>query len=85
MICGRPLFNRTFIPDSKIHQGVLFGHTDAVWDLCVHPVTGYLLSSAADGSCRLWNHHQTSAQIREFRTEPSEFRSFFLLYSMMVF
>ena len=49
------------------------GHTDAVWDLALHPTTGYILSCSADGSCRLWNHRQTSAQVREFRTEKSEF------------
>ena len=55
--------------DPEIHQGVLTGHRDAVWDLSVHPTTGLLLSCAADGSCRLWNHTQSSPLVREFVSE----------------
>lgn len=58
--------------DAEVHQGVLIGHTNAVWDLAVHSSTGFLLSCASDGSCRLWNHRQTSPQVGEFRTEQSE-------------
>lgn len=58
--------------DPNTHHGVLAGHKDAVWDLGVHPTTGYLLSCSADGSCRLWNHHQVNPLVREFLTESSE-------------
>ena len=59
-------------PDPDLHQGVLIGHTDAVWELVVHSSTGLVLSAAADGTCRLWDHHQTSPQVMEFRAEESE-------------
>lgn len=62
----------SLLADPDIHQGVLSGHTDAVWGLVVHSSTGLVLSCAADGSCRLWDHHQTSPQIKEFRVEESE-------------
>ena len=73
------------IVDPDIHQGVLQGHTDVVWDLAVHPTTGFVLSCGADGSCRLWNHHQTSPQIREFRTEQSKYLSKLVLNRMVCF
>ena len=56
--------------DPEIHRGVLQGHTDAIWDLAVHAKTGLLLSCAADGTCRLWNHTLTSPQIKLFQAEP---------------
>jgi len=55
--------------DPEIHQGVLTGHRDAVWDLAIHPTTGLLLSCGADGSCRLWNHTQSSPMVQEFVAE----------------
>lgn len=55
--------------DPEIHRGVLQGHTDAIWDLAVHPKSGLLLSCAADGTCRLWNHTLTSPQLKLFQAE----------------
>ena len=56
--------------DPEEHRGVLQGHSDAVWDLAVHPKSGLLLSCGADGSVRLWNHTLTSPQVKLFETEP---------------
>ncbi len=58
-----------FAVDPSVHQGVLQGHSDAIWDLAIHPTTGLLLSCAADGTCRLWNHQLTSPQIKLFQAE----------------
>jgi striatin 1/3/4 len=33
----------------------LVGHTDVIWDLDAHPMNTWLLSAAADGSCRMWD------------------------------
>lgn len=63
-----------FLPlsDPDLHQGVLTGHSDTVWGLAVHNTTGLLLSCGGDGTCRLWDHHQTSPQVQCFQTEESE-------------
>ena len=52
--------------DSEVHRGILEGHTDSVWDLVVHPSTGLLASSSADGSCILWDPQLSSPQVRTF-------------------
>ena len=57
-------------PDPEEHQGVLQGHSDAIWDLAVHHKSGLLLSCSADGSVRLWNHTLTSPQVKQFDAEP---------------
>ena len=44
-----------FIVDAKIHQGILKGHTDAVWDLTVHRDRDLLATASSDGTCKLWN------------------------------
>jgi len=41
--------------DAKIHQGILKGHTDAVWDLAVHKDRDLLATTSSDGTCKLWN------------------------------
>ena len=52
------------LPDPFVSQGALTGHTDAVWDLAMHPSMGLLLSCSADGTCRLWNkQQQTSPEV----------------------
>lgn len=64
------------ILDPDIHQGVLTAHRDAVWDLVVHPTTGRLLSCAADGTCRLWDHTQSTPMLQEFVAEQSMYVCF---------
>ena len=71
-VCGVCAYNtaKTTCPtDPGIHNGVLLGHTDAIWGLSVHPKSGLLLSCAADGSCRLWNHTITSPQLKLIEAE----------------
>lgn len=34
--------------------GILSGHTDAVWNVAVHPDTEHAISCSADGTCKLW-------------------------------
>ena len=71
--------------DPDVHRGVLQGHSDAIWDLAVHSKLGLLLSCAADGTCRLWNHTQTSPQVKLFQAEPGIQESVFSLYSFSSF
>ena len=52
--------------DADVNQGILEGHTDSVWNLVVHPSSGLLLSSSADGICRLWDPLQSSHKLRDF-------------------
>lgn len=50
--------------DPCVSQGALAGHTDAVWDLAMHPSLSLLLSCSADGTCRLWStQQQTSPEV----------------------
>jgi striatin 1/3/4 len=56
--------------DPEEHRGVLQGHTDAIWDLAVHPKTSLILSCAADGTVRLWNHTLTSPLVKLLDAEP---------------
>lgn len=58
--------------DPQLNMGELKGHTDAIWDLAVHPTSGFLLSCASDGSCRLWNHQLTNPQIKLYQAEESK-------------
>ena len=39
----------------------LEGHTDAVWDLAVHPFQSLVLSASADATIRLWNIEEGSS------------------------
>lgn len=57
--------------DPEEHRGVLQGHSDAIWDMAVHPKTGLILSCSADGTVRLWNHTLTSPQVKLFEAEES--------------
>ena len=51
-------------PDPCVSQSALAGHTDAVWDLAMHPSLSLLLSCSADGTCRLWStQQQTSPEV----------------------
>ena len=53
-------------------MGELKGHTDAIWDLAIHPTSGVLLSCASDGTCRLWNHKATNPQLKLYQAEESQ-------------
>ena len=74
--CQRFFFSSYYLslpaPDPQLSMGELKGHTDAIWDLAVHPTSGLLLSCASDGTCRLWNHQLTNPQIKLYQVEESK-------------
>eukprot|EP00003_Mantamonas_plastica_P025589 TRINITY_DN5050_c0_g1_i3.p2 TRINITY_DN5050_c0_g1~~TRINITY_DN5050_c0_g1_i3.p2 ORF type:complete len:454 (+),score=141.87 TRINITY_DN5050_c0_g1_i3:2031-3392(+) len=44
--------------------GMYTGHTDAIWDLDVHPFSNFLLSASADGTVCLWDIEQAEPLVR---------------------
>ena len=58
--------------DPQLNMGELKGHTDAIWDLAIHPTSGLLLSCASDGTCRLWNHQATNPHLKLYQAEDSQ-------------
>eukprot|EP01027_Heterolobosea_sp_BB2_P009108 GEZU01013469.1.p1 GENE.GEZU01013469.1~~GEZU01013469.1.p1 ORF type:complete len:745 (-),score=163.52 GEZU01013469.1:262-2496(-) len=41
-------------------RGVFVGHTDAIWDLSVHPFESHVLSASSDGTVKLWDYNRAS-------------------------
>ena len=56
--------------DPKIHQGLLKGHTDAVWDLVVHRDRDLLATSSADGTCKIWNWRSSHDPVMSLSADP---------------
>ncbi len=42
------------IGGDMFHAGCYDNHTDAVWDIQVHPKDDFLISASADGTVKLW-------------------------------
>ena len=47
----------------SVDKGSFKGHSDAVWDLAMHPRLGLLLSCSSDRTCQLWNRWQSSSEV----------------------
>ncbi|KAL5463206.1 hypothetical protein EMCRGX_G032085 [Ephydatia muelleri] len=52
-----------------LYHAVLKGHSDAVWDLAIHPTSERLLSCAADGTCCLWDHQSSNPLLKVYAAE----------------
>lgn len=50
-------------------KSVLVGHTDAIWELAVHPIETFLLSASADATLRMWNFSQSSPLQQSYSLE----------------
>ena len=65
--CGIEYFT---VVDPKIHQGILKGHTDAVWDLVVHQNRDLLATCSSDGSCKIWNWRSSDEPVLSLSADP---------------
>ena len=63
--CGIEIF-----VDPKIHQGILKGHTDAVWDLVVHRDRDLLATCSSDGTCKIWNWKASHEPVISLTADP---------------
>lgn len=59
-----------FFVDPKIHQGILKGHTDAVWDLVVHRDRDLLATCSSDGTCKIWNWKASHEPVISLTADP---------------
>ena len=51
---------------------MLSGHTDAVWDICVHENSDLLFSASADGTVKFWKFDENSHSCYHTLSYPSD-------------
>lgn len=53
---GAPTYGKA----THFRKQVFYGHSDAVWDLCVHDSRELAFSASADGTVQVWNYANKS-------------------------